>query len=332
MALVHGGRQCRRGGRVPCRHSIARERTPPGRHPRAAARRRYGRRRAVPVRAFRTWRATGTMGSRRCRESRAIARPGAACCLGLTVQPRARRRRITSSKRCDRNGIPEKPTHHWTARTFLAAVRASGLSDHRHRRVRPQRARVRRTLRHATVREQAGERRSAAPARTVRGSRGRRRWLLAYTDGSNMSDPLFRARLPRPGPRSSGPAPPRRHAIAAGRVADVLHDQDGAFGGGHAARSNIERLRDPEAVAVVTGQQPALFGGPLYNMYKAATAVRLARRLEATTGPCRTFRSSGSRTTITRRRRRPCSRSDRPDGSVARDHLGARPEHDTEPL
>ena len=67
-------------------------------------------------------------------------------------------------------------------------------------------------------------------------------------------------------------------------VADVLLDQNRRFGSGQAAPRNVERLRDPNAVAVVTGQQPALFGGPLYNLYKAVTAVRLAQALEEQTG------------------------------------------------
>jgi len=44
------------------------------------------------------------------------------------------------------------------------------------------------------------------------------------------------------------------------------------------------RVGSGQAVLVVTGQQPGLFGGPLYSVHKAATAVRLARDLSATAG------------------------------------------------
>ena len=47
---------------------------------------------------------------------------------------------------------------------------------------------------------------------------------------------------------------------------------------------NARALSDPETVAVVTGQQPSLFGGPLFTIHKAATAVRLARELGALPG------------------------------------------------
>src|SRR4029078_11368513 len=37
---------------------------------------------------------------------------------------------------------------------------------------------------------------------------------------------------------------------------------------------------DPNAVAVVTGQQAGVFGGPMYTLLKAITALQLARRAE----------------------------------------------------
>jgi bacillithiol biosynthesis cysteine-adding enzyme BshC len=60
-----------------------------------------------------------------------------------------------------------------------------------------------------------------------------------------------------------------------GKLADVLLQQAAVFGAGDAARANIERLKNG-AAAVVTGQQVALFGGPLLTLLKAATAIRKA--------------------------------------------------------
>ncbi len=61
-------------------------------------------------------------------------------------------------------------------------------------------------------------------------------------------------------------------------VVDVLRGQNQTFGAGDATMRNLDRLRDG-AVAVVTGQQVGLFGGPAYSIYKALTAVHVANEL-----------------------------------------------------
>jgi bacillithiol synthase len=45
------------------------------------------------------------------------------------------------------------------------------------------------------------------------------------------------------------------------------------------ASAALTELKKPDAVAVVTGQQVGLFSGPAYTVYKAVTAVQLAKRL-----------------------------------------------------
>lgn len=67
--------------------------------------------------------------------------------------------------------------------------------------------------------------------------------------------------------------PARRAAVV-----ERLEEQNRAWGGDGKVEENLRRLREPGTVAVVTGQQVGLFGGPAYSAYKALTAIELARR------------------------------------------------------
>jgi len=62
-------------------------------------------------------------------------------------------------------------------------------------------------------------------------------------------------------------------------IADILQAQQRRRGAPAEAVAAAAQLRDPKAVAVVTGQQAGLFGGPLYTLIKALTAIQLAERL-----------------------------------------------------
>ena len=55
---------------------------------------------------------------------------------------------------------------------------------------------------------------------------------------------------------------------------------------GNGGAAKLKRFVEFGGVAVTTGQQAGLFGGPAYSLYKAATAVRLADHLEAVLGCC----------------------------------------------
>jgi bacillithiol biosynthesis cysteine-adding enzyme BshC len=64
-------------------------------------------------------------------------------------------------------------------------------------------------------------------------------------------------------------------------VADALADQNARAGAGPLTFANLERLRQPDSVVVITGQQAGLFTGPLYTILKALTAIKLAEHLRA---------------------------------------------------
>ena len=69
------------------------------------------------------------------------------------------------------------------------------------------------------------------------------------------------------------------------KVSEILDRQNRAWGASPKTLANIERLRRG-ALAAVTGQQVGLFGGPLFSIFKALTAVKLAEQATATGADC----------------------------------------------
>ena len=64
------------------------------------------------------------------------------------------------------------------------------------------------------------------------------------------------------------------------RVAAILERQNKSWDASPQTLANLDRLRNG-AAAVVTGQQVGLFGGPMFAIYKALTAVKLAEEATA---------------------------------------------------
>jgi bacillithiol synthase len=63
------------------------------------------------------------------------------------------------------------------------------------------------------------------------------------------------------------------------KLCDALARLNHTWGAGKKTLENVARLREADCVAVVSGQQAGLFAGPLYTIYKALSAVKLAECL-----------------------------------------------------
>ncbi len=96
-----------------------------------------------------------------------------------------------------------------------------------------------------------------------------------------------------------------------GAIAAALAAQQSARQTPEAARANAARLADPRTVVVATGQQAGVFGGPIFTLLKALTAIKLARGSRRRTA-CRRCRCSGSTRRITTGTKSPAVRFSTP--------------------
>jgi bacillithiol biosynthesis cysteine-adding enzyme BshC len=97
-----------------------------------------------------------------------------------------------------------------------------------------------------------------------------------------LKDPLALRKFYPSAVRFHHELPQRVEEVLAGyrvdrqKVCDALASMNQRWGAGEATLNNIQLLRETDCVAVVSGQQAGLFTGPLYTIYKALSAVKLA--------------------------------------------------------
>jgi uncharacterized protein YllA (UPF0747 family) len=122
--------------------------------------------------------------------------------------------------------------------------------------------------------------------------------LFAMSDVRIVTEPLGGSALSRAlqehrAPAAWTPAAPMDaegwRARATGRAAErdwsaLWRCLQPAMEASGAARERLERVVAAKGVVVTTGQQPGLFGGPIYTLSKAVSAIALADALEIATG------------------------------------------------
>ncbi|MCK5591724.1 MAG: bacillithiol biosynthesis BshC, partial [Candidatus Pacebacteria bacterium] len=63
-------------------------------------------------------------------------------------------------------------------------------------------------------------------------------------------------------------------------VSEIIRKQYSDYKISKQTDTNIESLKSENTFAVVTGQQVAIFGGPLYTFYKIITTIKLCSQLK----------------------------------------------------
>lgn len=100
-----------------------------------------------------------------------------------------------------------------------------------------------------------------------------------------LRDPIALRRFYPEAVRSHVDLPARRDRVLSSYTTDrrrlcaALERINRGWGASEATLKNIRLLAEPDCLAVVSGQQAGLFTGPLYTIYKALSAVKLAECL-----------------------------------------------------
>jgi uncharacterized protein YllA (UPF0747 family) len=108
--------------------------------------------------------------------------------------------------------------------------------------------------------------------------------VTAYADDFASVSSLFAGNPADPAAWRSTVARVQRSSHDRARLQAVLAAQLVRRGAPAAARTAADALGSPTTVAVLTGQQAGAFGGPLYTLLKAITALQLAQDIRRTHG------------------------------------------------
>ena len=87
-----------------------------------------------------------------------------------------------------------------------------------------------------------------------------------------------------PQPRDSNGWRKRLESVRSGSAADWLTRLEPAIQATGKAKQRLDSVAGGRGVVVTTGQQPGLFGGPVYTLSKALSALALANSLQEATG------------------------------------------------
>jgi bacillithiol biosynthesis cysteine-adding enzyme BshC len=106
-----------------------------------------------------------------------------------------------------------------------------------------------------------------------------RRLAVDYAFQFTSLAPFFAGNPADSGAWAGAIARAQAHQRPRAGIVSMLRAQQDRRGSPPAARAAVDALADPTTVAIVTGQQAGLFGGPLFTLLKAVTTIRLATRL-----------------------------------------------------
>jgi bacillithiol synthase len=103
---------------------------------------------------------------------------------------------------------------------------------------------------------------------------------IDYVDNFSKLSDFFAGDPAQPEAWRAAIARAQRHPRDRATLTSAITAQQKARNAPPAALAASARLADPKAIAIVTGQQAGLFGGPIYTLLKAITTITLAKKIE----------------------------------------------------